>query len=185
MDDVRGPFRRFAELQRLALRLHVPRIVGAPFDPGPAESHCPGAREPAELGRKIRPVHEVVETVGPCTERVLELVRPLHDAVAGAHLVRLLVLPCEPRPGEHEVDLLRCAVRVRGRRQHPGGHLHAIDAYALGAGGVPQAAPGCVHLPFRKPACRHLVPVDDLRVTHRSIVTRVRRRPFPPGEPRR
>ena len=115
-------------------------------------------REPAVLGREVRPVDEVLEPVGACAKRVLELVRAVDDAVAGAYLVRGLVLPREAGAAEDEEQLLRRAVRVRRRRQHPRLHADAVRRPR-----APAAAPSRCHsastLALRPAVALDLVPV--------------------------
>ena len=99
-----------ADLERWPGRLDVPGIVVASFDPRPPDTDRAGPREPADLGRVARAVHEVLEPVGPRDERVLVLVGPVNDAVARANLVDVAVLPGEPRAGEDVKDLFRGSV---------------------------------------------------------------------------
>src|SRR6476469_9045255 len=106
VDDVRRPRRGIAELERFGLRLDVPRIVGAPLDPRPAEPDRVRPRQPPELGRMPRPANQHLEPVGPAAQRVLLLVCPVDDAVARAELVHLLVLPGEARTAEDADDHL-------------------------------------------------------------------------------
>src|SRR5205823_13493700 len=96
--------------ERRLLRLDVPRVVGAALDPRPPDTNRTRARQPTELGRIVRSVDEVVESVGARHERVLQLVRALHDAVARTNLVHLLVLPHEAGSAEDVVQLFRGAV---------------------------------------------------------------------------
>src|SRR5215210_5047099 len=105
VDDVPRPRRGLAEDQRLGLSLDVPRIARAPLHPGPAESDRSRARKPTDLSRMPRPVDEHVEAIRPSTERVLLVVCEMDDAVAGAKLIDLLVLPRETRAAEDEDDL--------------------------------------------------------------------------------
>src|SRR5581483_2969368 len=108
---------RRPDVQRGHARLDVPRIVVASLHPRPAEPDRPRARKPPDLRRMARSVDEVLEPVGAGDERVLEVVRDLHHAVARAHLVHVAVLPEEARAGEDVVDLLGRAVRMRRRGQ--------------------------------------------------------------------
>ena len=161
VEDVRWPLGRLAVGKRRRLGLAVPRVVDAPFDPLPPEPDRTRARQPAEVRRVPRAEDDVLEPVRPRDERVLELGRAMDDAVAGAHLVDLLVLPVEPRAREHVVDLLRRAVRVRRGRQLPGRDAHEVDADALRAGGLPEPLPGGVHLALCAAVRLDVVPVRE------------------------
>ena len=55
-------------------------------------------------------VHEVLQAIGACDEGVLEVVGRVDDAVEGAHLVHVAVLPRETGAGEDEEHLFGGAV---------------------------------------------------------------------------
>ncbi len=154
-----GTRRRLAVRERRRLRLDVPRVVVAALHPGPPEAHRARARQPAELGREVRAEHEVVEPFRAGDERVLVLVGAVDDTVARPYLVHLLVLPREPRAAEHEVQLLRCAMRVRRRRQPAGRDAHAVQADVLRAGGAAEELPRRVHLALRAMVLLDVVPM--------------------------
>src|SRR5205823_1560819 len=128
VDDVPGPRRRLADRERLDGRLDLPRVVVAPLYPAPAEPDCAGPRQPAQLRRMARAEDEVLEPIWPRDECVLHLIRAVDDAVEWSHLVHTAGLPCEPRAGEDEKQLLGRAVRVGRRRQPAGSDADAVDA---------------------------------------------------------
>jgi hypothetical protein len=102
-----------------------------------------------------------VEPVGPSPQRVLLVVGEMDDAIAGADVVDLLVLPREARPPEDEDDLLRGTVGV-GRSREPA----RVDAYPVdpdgdGARGVPEPLPARGHLPLLAASGLDLVPMRD------------------------
>jgi len=113
--DVRRPSTRLGEFELADLLLHVPRVVDAPFDPRIADPDRVRPRQPADLGGMPGAEDQHFQPVGAAAERVLEVVRELNDAVAGADLADLLVLPREARAAEDVVDLLGGAVGVRRR----------------------------------------------------------------------
>src|SRR5205814_2925730 len=94
-DDVGRPLARLRELEVADLCFDVPGIVGPAFDPRIAEADRPRAREPAVLDGMARAEHEVVDPVRAGLDRVLEMVRELHDRVTRADLTDRLVLPQE------------------------------------------------------------------------------------------
>src|SRR5436305_3375748 len=124
--DVLGPRLRLADLERRHARLDVPRVVVAALDPRPADPDRARAWEPADLRRVAPAEDEVLEPVGSRNERVLVVVGAVDDAVARPDLMDVAVLPREAGAGEHEEELLRRAVRVRRRRQHPRRDAHAV-----------------------------------------------------------
>ena len=81
-------------------------------------------------------------------------------AVAGAQVVAH-VLPRQAGAAEHVVELLRGAVRVRRRGQHPGLDAHAVEHHALRAAGLAEALPGRRHLSLGDAVALDLVPVHD------------------------
>src|SRR5581483_7666705 len=89
------------------------------------------------------------------------VVGDVDDAVAGANLVHLAVLPGEPVAAEHVDDLLGEAVRVRRRRQPAGIDADAVDADAHGARRVAETLPFRGHLALLEPVRLDLVPVGD------------------------
>ena len=99
VEDIRRPLGRLAVRERRHLGLAVPGIVDPPLDPLPSEPERPRARRPARVYRVMpRPEREQIEPVRAGHERVLELVRPMDDAVAGPNLVYPVVLPREAGP---------------------------------------------------------------------------------------
>ena len=162
VDDVRRPRRRIAELERLRLRLDVPRIVRAPLDPRPAEPDRPRPRQPAELGRMPRPADEHLEPVRASPERVLLVVGQVDDAVARPELVHLLVLPGEARPAEHEDDLLGRAVRVGRGRQPARIDPDAVHTDRRAAHCIAEPLPARRHLALLAAARLGVVPVRDV-----------------------
>ena len=91
---------------------------------------------------------EVLEPIWPRDECVLHLIRAVDDAVEWSHLVYTAGLPCEPRAGEDEKQLLGRAVRVGRRRQPAGSDADAVDADAAGASRVAEPLPLRIHLAF-------------------------------------
>ena len=85
-------------------------------DPGRARPQHARARQVAELGRPPLAEREHVHRLVAGDQRVRARVRPVDEAVARAHLVRLPRAPREPAAREHVEDLLLGAVVVRGRR---------------------------------------------------------------------
>ena len=85
-NDVLRPLARIGELELADLRLDVPRVVDAAFDPRPAQANRLRARQPAVLDRMPRAEDEVLEPVWPALERVLVVVCDLNDRIAGPNL---------------------------------------------------------------------------------------------------
>ena len=171
VDDVRGTLGGRAVLERRALGLDLPGVVRAPLDPGPADAHGAGPREPAELRPEAGREDEVLETVGAGHERVLHLVCAMDHAVAGANLVHCVVLPGEARPTEHEVQLLGGSVRVGRRRKLPRRDVDPVHTDADRAGGAAETLPGRVHLADRAAVPLDVVPVRE----HGAKITQARR----------
>src|SRR3954454_11688232 len=185
VEDVVGPRLRSTVLERPALGLRLPRVVVPSRDPRPADANRARPWQLADLRRMPRPEDEVLETLGPGNEGVLVLVGPVDDAVARAHLVHVLVLPREAGAGDDVVELLRRAVRVRGRRQHPRADTDAIDAAPDRARRVAEALPARGHCALRAAMPLDVVPVRD---SHRPMLPASRRgcgtSEQPPAEPR-
>ena len=93
--------------------------------------------------------------------------RLVHQAVARADLVRLAVLPREPRAAEDEEDLLVGAVHVRGRRDLALVELDAMDAGVHRACGAAEVRPRAAEPAARRPARLEVVPV---RESHSAII---------------
>lgn len=91
--DVGRPLAGLGELELAHLGLDVPWVVDAALEPRVADPDGVRARQPAVLRRMTRPEHDHVEAFGPASQRVLVMVGDLDDAVAGAELADLLVLP--------------------------------------------------------------------------------------------
>ena len=144
-----------------ASRLGVPGIVVTTLDPRPPDPDRARAGQPADLRRVARAEDEVLEAVRAGDEGVLVLVGAVDDAVARTYLVHLLVLPCEPRAGEHEVQLLGRAVRVRRRRQLARRDPDAVDADTARSCRVAEPLPARVHRALRAPVPLHVIPVRD------------------------
>ena len=147
-------------------RLDVPGVVDAALDPGPADPHGARARQPAELGGVAGAEHQAVEPVGAGDERVLHLVGAVDHAVAGPHLVHLLVLPGQTGAAQHVVDLLGRAVGVGRGGQPAGSDPHPVDADADRAGRLAELLPGGVHLALGGAMPLDVVPVHDPHGRH-------------------
>src|SRR5579885_1927387 len=142
-----------------------PRVVVAALDPRPAHAHRARAGQPGQLRLVARAVDQHVEALLSGAQRVLLVVGDVDDAVAGADLVHLAVLPGEPVAAQDVDDLLGDAVRVRRRRQPARVDAHPVHADADRARGVSQALPLGGHLALLQPVRLDVVPVGD---SHRA-----------------
>ena len=166
VDDVRRARRGVSDLELRPPGLDVPGVVDTALDPGPADPHCAGARQPAELGGMAGAEHQAVEPVGAGDEGVLHLVGAVDHAVAGPQLVHLLVLPGQTGAAQHVVDLLGRAVGVGRRGQPAGSDPHPVDPDADRAGRLAELLPGGVHLALGGAMPLDVVPVNDPHGRH-------------------
>src|SRR3954471_16430720 len=173
-DHVRRPLARLRELELADSRLELPRVVDPSLGPDVAEAQRPRAGEPAVLDRVARPEDEVVETVGPALEGVLEVIRDLDDRVAGAHLADGFVLPLQPGAREHVINLLGEPVRARRRREPAWVDPHTGEPDALRAGRIAERLPRSRHRPLLSALPLDIVPVHK---HERSIPASRLRRP--------
>lgn len=116
---------------------------------------------------------EELEPLRARDERVLELVRALDDAVAGAYLVHLVVLPEQARTSQHEVDLLGRAVRMGRGGQLSRRDADAVHTYALRARRGAEHLPRRVHRPLGATVLLDVVPVRDSHAGKSNAIGRV------------
>ena len=117
-----------------------------------------------------RPADQHLEPVGAAAQRVLLVIGEVDDAVAGAQLVDLLVLPGEARPAEHEDDLLGGAVRVGRGRQPARIDPDAVDADRRAADRIAEPLPARRHLALLAAARLGVVPVRDVSELLRELL---------------
>ena len=148
------------ELERALRCFERPGIDRGNLD-GDAEAGDARSREPGHGRDRTLAEHEHVETVGAGDQRVRFLADTVDDAVAGADLVRLAVLPREAAACEHEEDLLLGDLDVHWRRLLCRGHARASHADLDGAGGLTEIPAFVLDGPLGLARRLELVPVRD------------------------
>src|SRR5436190_6326012 len=147
VDDVRGPGRRLREAWLARCGLTVPRTQPTRHleDEAGVVAHHVSAREVCDVRADSLAEGEHVQPVVARTEGVL-LTHAMHDAVAGADLVRLALLYDEPGPVQHEDNLFGVQLAQKRRRPATRFDLDAIDVDLLATGGITECRPRRAHV---------------------------------------
>src|SRR5207248_1610099 len=162
---------RLADLGLAGLGLARPRRPAgvAEVGPPPPEPADAGPRERGEFDPDALSEHEHVEPLVTGSERVRLGARPVDEAVAGADLVDVSVLPRQAGSAEHIEDLLLGAVHVRGRRPLARADLDPLQADGAAAGRAAEVAPGAAEMAEVRAEALGVVPVRDDGTVHGAV----------------
>src|SRR5512132_2852456 len=169
VDDVPRPLGDLADLRLADRSLAAVGILAlAGLRPRRSEPGNARARQMRGIAASPPAVGDERQPFRPCPKGVRLPPRPVHEAVAGPHLIGLAVLPGEPIALEDEEDLLLGGVEVRRRRPPPGLHADPVDTDADAARRSTHELPRAVDVPPLELTGLDVIPVDERHFDGRS-----------------